>query len=153
MTPKSPNKNIVKNIDKVDVDLKFDDDAVVGTIDGIESKTILRTWVNKDRFPEFHNGYNDSQENSSLTQYPEVQFRVNTTIQDYRGLRSVTAFTNMTTVYGGNEGIKLFLENQIMESVYRWGDSANEILPMEIQISYINKKSVIKDCSFRETKM
>ena len=38
MAPKSSNKNTVKNIDKVDVDLTFDEDED-------------RTWVNKDKFP------------------------------------------------------------------------------------------------------
>ena len=53
MAPKSSNNIIVKNIDKVDVDLKFEDDPGNN-----------RAWVDKDRFPEFHNDYNDSQENS-----------------------------------------------------------------------------------------
>ena len=59
----------------------------------------------------------------------------------------------MTTVYGGTDGVKLFLKNQSMESVYRFEDSGHEIVPMEIQNLYINKKSAIKDYSFRETKM
>ena len=59
----------------------------------------------------------------------------------------------MTTVYGGTDGVKLFLKNQIMESVYRFGDSGHEIVSMEVQNLYSNKKSAIKDYSFRETKM
>ena len=54
MAPKSSNKNIAKNINKVDVDLKFEDDP--------ENN---RTWVDKNRFPEFHYDFNDSQENNS----------------------------------------------------------------------------------------
>ena len=66
MAPKSSNKNTVKNIDKVDVDLKFDDDPGNN-----------RTWVDKGRFPEFHNAYEDSQENSSLNNSSQVQFSKN----------------------------------------------------------------------------
>ncbi len=49
MAPKSSNKNTVKNIDKVDVDLKFDQDAITAT-DG--TKQVFRTWVNKDKFKQ-----------------------------------------------------------------------------------------------------
>ena len=40
-----------------------------------------------------------------------------------------------------------------MESVYRWEDSGHEIISMEIQNLYINRKNVIKNYSFREMKM
>ena len=80
MAPKSPKKNIVKNIDKVDVDLKLGEDTVATTIDGKETKMVVRTWIDKDRPPEFHNDYNDSQENSSLSNSSEVQFRVKATL-------------------------------------------------------------------------
>ena len=46
----------------------------------------------------------------------------------------------MTTVYGGTDGVKLFLQNQTMESVYRFEDSGYEIVSIEIQSLYINKK-------------
>ena len=84
----------------------------------MDDENLNRKWVDKDKFPEFHNDYNDSQENSSLTESSEVQFRVKTTIKEMVQvgvhlevkIRSVTAFTDMTTVYGGNAGIKLFLK-------------------------------------------
>ena len=103
MAPKSSNKNTVKNIDNVDVDLKFEDDPGNN-----------RTWVDKGGFQEFHYDYNDSQENSSLTQSSEVQFRVKTTIRDTdtKQQTTKTAFVKMTTAYGGNEGIKLFLKKK-----------------------------------------
>ena len=43
----------------------------------------MRTWVDKDRFSEFHNEYNDSQENSSLSNSSEVQSRVKATLSHY----------------------------------------------------------------------
>ena len=118
MAPKSSNKNTVKNIDKVDVDLKFDKDAITAE-DG--TRVVLRTWVNKDKFPEFKDAYDNSQENSSLSDSSEVQFRVKTTIRYYdpheeiKKEKTAFAFVEMTTVYGGTEGIKLFLKQQIME--------------------------------------
>ena len=59
----------------------------------------------------------------------------------------------MTTVYGGNEGVILFLQNQSMESAYRFEDSGHEIVPVEIPNLYIKKKSAITNYSFREIKM
>ena len=142
MAPKSLNKNTVKNIDKVDVDLKFEE------VDD-------RTWVNKDKFPQFNDDYNNSQENSSLSDSSEVQFRVKATIRhiDTKKQTPNTAFVGMTTVYGGTDGIKLFLKHQIMQSVYHWEDSGHEVLSMEVLGLYINRKRAIKDHSFREMKM
>ena len=144
MAPKVQNKSNIKNIDKVYVDLNFTDDDIHD-----------RTWVDTDKSPVFHNDYNESQENSSLTESSEVQFRVKTIIKDIDTKKEETkvAFTDMTTVYGGNEGIKLFLKKQVMESVYKWENSGKEILSMEIQNLYVNRKSVIKDYNFRTVKM
>ena len=69
MPPNPSNKNAIKNVDNVDIDLKLHEDE-------------NRTWVDKDRFPEFDDGYNDSQENSSLSNSSQVQFRIITTIKD-----------------------------------------------------------------------
>ena len=61
MASKSSNKNIVKDTDQVDVDLKFEDDTGRN-----------RTWVDKDRFPEFSADYTESQDNSSLSESSKV---------------------------------------------------------------------------------
>ena len=111
----SLHKYIVKNIDKVDVDLKFDEDTIVTTIDCKEAKLVVRTWVDKDRSPEFHNDYNDPQGNSSLSNAPEVQFRVKATLLHYdenekiKGKNKIS-FTAMTAAYGGTDGVKLLLK-------------------------------------------
>ena len=78
-------KILLKNIDQVDVDLKFDEVTIATTIDGKETKLVVRTWIDKDRSPEFRNDYNDSQENSSLSNSSEVQFRVKATLLHYDG--------------------------------------------------------------------
>ena len=59
MAPKSSNTNTIKNVDNVNVDLKFDKDTIATTIDGKATKLAVRTWVDKDKFPEFNNDYND----------------------------------------------------------------------------------------------
>ena len=95
--------------------MKFDD-TIATTIDGKETKLVVRTWIDKDRFPEFRNDYNDSQENSSLSNSPEVQFRVKATLLHYdenekikKGKNKIS-FTAMTAAYGGTDGVKLLLK-------------------------------------------
>ena len=55
-------RNNIKNIDNVNVDLKFVEDTD-------------RTWVYKDNFWEFSNDYEESQENSSLNTSSNVEFK------------------------------------------------------------------------------
>ena len=76
-------KKIIKNTDIVNVDLKSNAGTIATTIDGKEAKLVLRTWADKDRFSEFRNEYNDSQENSSLSNSSEVQSRVKATLSHY----------------------------------------------------------------------
>ena len=71
MAPKSSNNNTINNIDNVDADLQFEQDSWV------ENKA----WVDKTRFPEFQNAYDDSQEHSSLNKSSRVQFSVKNNIQ------------------------------------------------------------------------
>ena len=65
--------------------LKLDEDTIATTIDGKETKLVVTTWVDKTRFPEFHNDYNDPQENNSLSNSSEVKFKVKTTPLQYDG--------------------------------------------------------------------
>ena len=68
MSDKPSNNKYAKHIDKVDVDLKFDEDTHKD-----------RTWAHKDKFHDFNKDYDDLQENSSLSNSSEVQFIVKTT--------------------------------------------------------------------------
>ena len=62
MSPKTLNKKTKKptNTDTLDVDLKFI------TVYDDEGKKYGRTWVDKEKFPQFEYDYQDSQDNSSL---------------------------------------------------------------------------------------
>ena len=115
MATKYPNQNTINNIDNVDVSLQFEQDENV-------------TCVYKDDFPEFQNDYDESQEHSSLNKSSRVQFRVKTTnrVPDDPNKKEITksAFIHETTVYGGTNGVKLLLNNTIMDSVYKWEDSS-----------------------------
>ena len=59
----------------------------------------------------------------------------------------------MTTMYGGIYGETLFLQDQIIQSVYRYERSGKEILSIELLDLYIDNRSILISFSFRITKM
>ena len=62
MAPKSSNGNTITSTNSIDVDEKSEQD-------------VDRTWVDKHRFGEFHDDYEESQENNSLKSSSDVQFK------------------------------------------------------------------------------
>ena len=62
MAPKSSNGNTATSTNSIDVDLKPEQDSD-------------RTWADKDRSPEFHNEYDESQENNPLSTSSDVHFK------------------------------------------------------------------------------
>ena len=66
MAPKPSNGNTITSTNRIDVDLKSEQD-------------VDRAWANKNRFDEFHDDYEESQENNSLNTSSDVQFKVRTT--------------------------------------------------------------------------
>ena len=59
----------------------------------------------------------------------------------------------MTTVYGEDNGIKLFLKHKIIEMVYAYEDSDYEIQSMNIIKFYKQKKKQQATTNVREIKM
>ena len=58
----------------------------------------------------------------------------------------------MTTVYGGDNGIKSFFKHKIIEMVYAYEDSDWEIQSMSIIKFYKQKKKQQATVNFREIK-
>ena len=77
---------------------------------------------------QFQRDYDDTQDDSSLNNSSKVEFRVRTTykVVETGEVKTKDVFIPMTTVYGGNEGVALYLKRNIMVSVYRWEDSAKQ---------------------------
>ena len=127
MPPKSSNGNTITSTNNINVDLIFVEDAD-------------RTWVDKDKIWEFSNDYEDSQENNSLNTSSEVQFRIIMKIKDIetRDLETRNVFPDTTTVYGGTDGVRLFLQDQVIQSVYRYERNGKGILSIEPLDLYIN---------------
>ena len=142
MPPKSSNGNTITSTNHINDDLKSVEDAD-------------RAWADTNKFDEFHNNYEDPQENNSLNTSSEVQFRIRIKIKDIDtgALETKNVFPDTTTVYGGTDGVKLFLHDQVIQSVYRFERSGKETLSIEFLGLYINSRSRRRDFSFRRTKM
>ena len=112
----------------IDVKLRFDADP-----------TSNRTWVNKDRFPEIQSQYDDLQDNSSLSDPWSVEFHIQVHIKNLETGKTENkqAFPPMTTVYGGDNGVRLFLKQKVIETVYHYEDSGYEILAIDLKRLYI----------------
>ena len=87
-----------------------------------------RYWVNKDRFWEFQNEYKKLQDEKQNPMTVEMNIVVKLKIlgKPPKSL-SKDAFLPMTTVYGGIQGVKLYLKKKVIDTVYAWEDSGAEI--------------------------
>ena len=114
-----------------------------------------RTWVDTNKFDEFHNNYEDSQENTSLNASSEIQFRIIIRIKDIDtgALETKNMFPDTTTVYGGTYGVRLFLQDQVIQSAYRYERSGKETLSIELLGLYISSRSRRIYFNFRRPEM
>ena len=142
--PKSSKEKTKKTTDNITAtaDLKFDyyDE---------------RTWVNKDKFYEFKQQYDETQDNSSLNDANNIQYNIEVLIRNIITKKEdlKKAFPPMQVVYGGLNAIKLFLKNVIIETVYAYEDSGYEILEINLVRLYINSKRQYKNTNFSNIKM
>ena len=142
MAPTSSNNNNITSTNNINVEMNFVEETD-------------RTWVDTNKFDELHNNYGDSQENTSLNTSSEVQFRIIIKLKDIEtgALETKNVFPDTTTVYGGTDGVILFLQDQVFQSVYRYERSGKEILSIELLDLYINSRSRRRYFSFRRIKM
>ena len=141
MTSKVQNKNQKKQVDNIDIKFKFDEGGD-------------RTWVNKDRLPEFEFEYQQSQDESSLSTSSSVEFEIHIKMVKVETKTEETKkiWIPMTTVYGAN-GVKQFIKHKITEMVYGYEDSDWEIRSMSIVKLYEKGKKQTQNTNFREIKM
>lgn len=142
MSDKTLDQKTKKSDNSVGVNLKFDDDGD-------------RTWINKDRFDEFESEYQQSQDDSSLSDTSRVEFEIHIKMVKVETKTEETnkIWINMTTVYGGVNGVKLFIKHKIIEMVYAYEDSDWEIISMSIIKLYIKKQKQTQNTNFRDIKM
>ena len=111
-----------------------------------------RTWVYKEKFPEFELEYQNSQDESESSS--NVEFGLHITMKDIEIDRIIIkkSWIPLTTVYGGINGVKLFIKHKIIETVFRWESSLYEILSISLNRLYINTQKQ-HETHFKNIKM
>ena len=103
----------------LETDLKHDWDAYDG-----------RYWVNKDKFWEFQVEYDELQDSQQNPVNVELHIIVEIREVFNGAIINKDAFLPQKTVYGGMQGVKLYLKKVIIDSIYAWEDSPTEIQPI-----------------------
>ena len=122
------NKKTTILTSSLEADLKHDFDKEVG-----------RYWVNKDKFWEFQNEYDELQDGQQDPVSVELHIIVEIKEIFQNIITRKDAFLPTQQVYGGMKGVKLYLKKVIMDSVYAWEES-----PTEIQHIFLNKLYIHK---------
>ena len=103
MSSNVKNKNKPTISDTLDVGLKFKYDD-------------KRSWINKDKFPEFEYEYEDAQDNSALNTTSSVEFEIHINLRNLSSAppqeKVKKIWVSMTTVLGGTNGVKLFIKKK-----------------------------------------
>ena len=62
-------------------------------------------------------------------------------------------FIEQETVYGGEQGFKLYMETQIIKLVYLFEDSGTYIQSISLTIMYVSRRNQAIPVSFRQIRM
>ena len=133
MSFKSSNTN-TNTTNNLNVKLQFDKDEFN-----------QRTWVNKDGFDGFESEYREyaSGPDGTPANTSSVEFEIHVKMVKVETKKEETKkiWIPLTTVYGGANGVKLFIKHKIIEMVYAYEDSDWEIISMGIVKLYTQKKN------------
>ena len=130
MSFKSSNTN-TNTTNNLNVKLQFDKDEFN-----------QRTWVNKDGFDGFESEYREYQDDGTLANTSSVEFEIHVKMVKVETKKEETKkiWIPSTTVYGGANGVKLYIKHKIIEMVYAYEDSDWEIISMGIVKLYTQQK-------------
>jgi len=126
----------------LETDLKHDWDARDG-----------RYWVNKDKFWEFQVEYDELQERQQNPVSVELHIIVEIKEVFNDVIKNKDAFLPQKTVYGGMQGVKLYLKKVIIDSVYAWEASATEIQHIFLNKLYTQKAKQNLSTDIKHIKM
>ena len=113
-----------------------------------------RYWVNRDKFWEFRDEYDELQEREENP--VNVELHIIAEIKEvYQNneIKFKDAFLPQKTVFGGMEGVKLYLKKVVINSVYAWEESAAEIQHIFLNKLYIQKARKNLSTDIRNIKM
>ena len=112
-----------------------------------------RYWVNKDKFWEFHDEYDELQDGQQNPVSVELHIIVEIKIIETGKVENKDAFIPTKTVYGGIQGVKLYLKKVVIDSVYAWEASAIEIQHICLNKLYIQKAKQNLSTDIKHIKM
>ena len=108
--------------------------------------------VNRDRFPDFMNDYDALQNKQTNQLAVELQFRIETQKQNMTAEIS-EIFLRQETVYGGLQGLNLYIKTQVIKLVYMFEDSGTSIKNVTLTNMYVSKRNQSISIDFRQIEM
>ena len=86
----------------------------------IKSLNRFRTWVVKEQFTSIQLRFTESQ--ATQTNGSAVEFKIAVVVMNIKTQNITTKiyFSKTTTIYGGDEGVKLYLKTEIISSIYAY---------------------------------
>ena len=126
----------------LEADLKHDWDRDTG-----------RYWVNRNKFWKFQNEYDELQDSQQNPMTVELHIIVEISEVFDGTMKNKDAFLPQKTVYGGMQGVKLYLKKVIIDSVYAWEASATEIQHIFLNKLYIQKAKQNLSTDIKHIKM
>ena len=112
-----------------------------------------RYWVNKAKFWEFLDEYNELQDGQQNPVSVELHIIVEIKVIATGEMENKDAFIPTKTVYGGIQGVKLYLKKVVIDSVYAWEASATEIQHIFLNKLYIQKAKQNLSTDIKHIKM
>ena len=98
-----------------------------------------RYFVNKNKFWYFQNKYKELQEENKDPVSVEAHIIVEIRELMTNKIIQKDAFIPITTVFGGMEGVKLYIKKLVINTVYTWEDSPIEIIKIILNKLYVKK--------------
>ena len=113
-----------------------------------------RTWVVKETFAFINLRFADTQQTQANGS--DIEFRMHVVVMSVNKPNRITTktfFSGIKTIYGGDEGLKLYLKTEIIKSIYAYEDSDYEIQSIAIQQLYIQNAKQYDKIKLGDIKM
>ena len=113
-----------------------------------------RTWVVKETFAFINLRFADTQQ--TQVNGSDIEFRMHVVVMSLTKPNRITTktfFSGIKTIYGGDEGLKLYLKTEIIKSIYAYEDSDYEIQSIAIQQLYIQNAKQYDKIKLGDIKM
>ena len=104
--------------------------------------------VNRDRFSDFINDYDVLQNKQTNPLSVELKFRIETQ-KPLMAAEITEMFIRQETVYGGLQGLKLYIKTQVIKLVHMFEDSGTYIKNITLTNTYVSRRNQNVPVNFR----